>query len=248
MIIGIGAAKSMSLDLAILMIAALVSFMIKQPLTLVVKVLSGRRGEPDWGPGLVWTLVYVVVITTAATALALRGHARVLATGLAGAPLFAWHLWLVSRGEERRQIVVDILAAGALALTAPAAYWTCGGPDAVAPWTLWALTWGQSAASIVHAFLRLDQRRLKEVPSVAERWRAGVPSLVCHGACLALAGILSAFGMAPRWSALAFVVPLVDGIEGVARPPVGVKPGHIGMRQLAVTSAFSALLLLAYLV
>ncbi|MBI5094724.1 MAG: YwiC-like family protein [Candidatus Hydrogenedentes bacterium] len=248
MIVGIGAARHLTPELALLIGAALSGFMIKQPLTLVVKVMSGRRGSPDWGPGIAWTLIYTVVVSAFAAALAMAGHVRVLLTGAVGLPLFAWHLWLVSRGEERRQIVVDIAAAGVLALTAPAAYWTCGGADASVPWVVWVLTWLQSSASIVHAFLRLQQRKLKEAPSLSERWRSGVPSLLHHVLNVAVAIVLAVGGLAPALTAVAFIVPLADGIEGVMRPPVGVKPGRIGMRQLGVTSVFAGLMLIAYLV
>jgi len=248
LIIGVGAARHIPVDFWILLTAAFAGFMIKQPLTLVVKVLSGRRGAPDWGPGVAWSSAYTMVLVVVSALLAARGHARVLLTGIAGVPLFAWHLWLVSRGEERRQIVVDILAAGVLALTAPAAYLTCGGADPFTPWTLWLLTWLQSSASIVHAFLRLDQRRLKGLPSLDERWRSGIPATLHHIINVVVATALTAAGVAPRWTPLAFVIPLLDGIEGVARPPVGVKPGQIGMRQLAVTSAFVMMMLAAYLI
>lgn len=248
LIVGVGAARHLTPDLLLLIAAALAGFMIKQPLTLVVKVLSGRRGIPDRGPGIAWTLVYSVVLIVVSVALIAVGHARVLLTGVVGLPLFTWHLWLVAKGDERRQIVVDIAAAGVLALTAPAAYWTCGGGDATVPWVVWTLAWLQSSASIVHAFLRLQQRRLKGTPSRAERWRSGAPSLAHHILNSAIAAILAFAGYAPPLAPVAFVVPLADGIEGVARPPVGAKPGQIGMRQLVVTSLFAALLLAAYIV
>ena len=47
-----------------------------------------------------------------------------------GSLVFAWYLWLVGRREERRQIGMELLATGVLALTAPAGYWVgVGRPD-----------------------------------------------------------------------------------------------------------------------
>ena len=57
-----------------------------------------------------------------------------------------------------------------------------------------------------------------------------------------------AIGQAPPLTILAFVIVLLDAVDTVARPTPGARPAVIGMRQLAVTTAFVAVMVVAYLV
>jgi hypothetical protein len=59
---------------------------------------------------------------------------------------------------------VEIVASGILALAAPAAFWVGRGYPDPQGWVLFGLVWLQSAASIVYAYLRLEQRSLTDVP------------------------------------------------------------------------------------
>ena len=85
----------------------------------------------------------------------MRGFGYLLYLAIPGVFVFAWYLVLLSRRAERRQWLVEILAAGALALNAPAAMWIGLGVPDPSGWLLWALVWAQSAASIVYTYLRL---------------------------------------------------------------------------------------------
>ncbi|MFN2236858.1 MAG: hypothetical protein ACK2U1_21730 [Anaerolineales bacterium] len=89
----------------------------------------------------------------------MRNVGFVLYLSIPGVFVFGWHLWLVSQRAERRQIGVEIVASGVLALSAPAAYWTSVGETDPLGWWLWILTWLQSAASIVYAYLVLGAKR-----------------------------------------------------------------------------------------
>ena len=103
-------------------------------------------------------------------ALILLGDGYVTYLAVPGIPVFAWHLWLVSRRLERRQAGVELVATGVLSLAAPGAYWV--GIQRYDPlgWWLWLLTWLQSAASILYAYLRLEQRLLPQIPARSVQW------------------------------------------------------------------------------
>ena len=118
-----------------LMIEAVFAFLIRQPITIAVKAYSGRRARTDLAAARFWIVVYGFVILTAIAGLILAGAGYILILAVPGIPVFAWHLWLVSRREERRQVNVEIIATGVLALAAPAAYWVgIGGYDSTGWW------------------------------------------------------------------------------------------------------------------
>ena len=96
------------------------AFLIRQPFTIAIKVYSGRRSKGDLSTAQFWMMVYGVIALLAILGLTLNGFAYVLYLAIPGIPVFAWHLWLVSRREERRQAGIEIVATGVLALAAPA--------------------------------------------------------------------------------------------------------------------------------
>ena len=141
---------------------------------------------------------------------------------------------------------VDILAAGTLAIAAPAAYWISASSIDPAGWWLWVLSWLQSAASIVYAFLRLDQRGMKETPGNKEKWQMGLRAVMYSGFNLALAAISSAIGWLPGWIWLPYLVQFSEVVWGITHPALGAKPTAIGFRQLAISSIFTVLFILLW--
>jgi hypothetical protein len=172
-----GALKPESLNL---IVAAMGAFLLRQPVSMAVKAYSGRRPRADLPAARTWMLVYGALILLALAGLVTGGVAYILYLAIPGIPVFVWHLVLVSRRAERRQAGMEILATGALSLAAPAAYWIGQGRYDPLGWALWLLTWLQSAASIVYAYLRLEQRtmgvnRHAELDEAAELARPGHP-------------------------------------------------------------------------
>src|SRR5512139_1004192 len=174
LLIGLFAGGHFSLTSLYLIIAAIAAFLLRQPVTMAVKVYSGRRPKSDLPAVRFWIVIYGAIILLALAGLLVAGAGYILFLAVPGALVFAWHLWLVSRREERRQINVEIIATGVLALAAPAAYWVGIGHYDPTGWWLWVLTWLQNAASIVYAYLRLEQREWKQAPPRSELWRSGL--------------------------------------------------------------------------
>jgi len=106
-----------------------------------------------------------------------EGYFYILYLAIPGIPVFVWHLYLVSKRAERKQAGVEILATGALSLVAPAAFWIGQGGYNPLGWALWLLTWLQSAASIVYAYLRLEQRGQAKGQERSGQWNMGVRAL-----------------------------------------------------------------------
>jgi hypothetical protein len=255
LLIGIFAGGRFDLALFSLVIAAMATFLIRQPVTILVKVYSGRRPKSDLAAAYFWVAIYSIIILFALTALVFMGFGYILYLAIPGVPVFAWHLWLVSRREERRQAGVEIIATGVLSLAAPAAYWVGVGRYDHTGWWLWILTWLQSAASIVYAYLRLEQRNLSVTSTLnklsqrAERremWKMGSRAFAYTTFNLAASLTLGIASVLPRLIFIPHLVQWAETMWGIFHPAAGWKPTRIGIRQLIVSTLWTILFIITW--
>jgi hypothetical protein len=239
LLVGLFAGKQFSLASLYLMSAAIAAFLVRQPVTMAVKAYAGRRAKTDLPATRLWIGIYGVIILLALVGLVREGFTYVLLLAVPGAPVFAWHLWLVSKREERRQVNVEILATGVLALAAPAAYWVGTGRYDPMGWWLWAL-------SIVYAYLRLDQREWRKVPSHSEMWKAGLCAIAYTTFNLVLSFVLGLLSLLPRLIFLPYLVQWLETLWGIFHPAVKWKPTRIGIRQLIVSILWTILFILTW--
>jgi hypothetical protein len=242
LLIGLFAGKQFSFTSFYLIVAAMAAFLIRQPLTIAVKIHSGRRAKDELPATLFGMMVYGAIAVLALSGLLLEGFGFILYLAVPAAPVFAWHLWVVSRRAERRQAGIEIVATGVLALAAPAAYWVGIGHYDPTGWWLWILCWMQTAASIVYAYLRLEQREWTSLPNRWLRFRAGWRAYLYTSFNLMIVIIL---GMGVEFlSKLLFIPYLIQWLEmlwGVDHPAIGWKPTRIGIRQLIVSTLWTIL-------
>jgi hypothetical protein len=229
-----------------LIVAAFSAFLIRQPTTIAIKVYSGRRPKRELNPAIFWMAVYTLIGGLSLVGLILHGYGYVLYLAIPGLPVFAWHLYLVSRRSERRQLGIELVGSGVLALAAPAAFWVgIGEPDSTG-WILWGLIWLQSAASIVHAYLRLEQRNLSSLPTLTQRFKMAGRALAYSAFNLFLVLALSIARFVPALLPLPFALQFAETLWGSIRPAIGYKPTAIGIRQLLVSSLFTVLFILTW--
>lgn len=246
LLIGLFAGRQWTAGSLSLIVAAMAAFLIRQPVTIAVKVYSGRRPKRELSSAWFWIILYGVIGLAAFGLLAAQGFAYLAILALPGVPVFIWHLYLVRQRAERRQAGVEVVASGVLALAAPAAYWVgVGHPDA-SGWWLFALTWMQSAASIVYAYLRLEQRELKSVPDPLARLRMARRPVMYTTFNLAWVIFLSIFQVLPTLLPLPYLLQWGETLWGTFRPAVGVKPTLIGIRQTIVSTIFTVLFIFAW--
>ena len=229
-----------------MIIGLLAAFLLRQPVAIAVKVYSGRRSHSDLPAARFWILIYCVFALAAFTKLLSSGFTFLIYLALPGLLVFIWHLWLVSRRQERRKPGVEILGSGVLALSAPAAFWVGQGMVEPMGWLLFILTWMQSAASIVYAYLRLEQRELKELPDLPSRFHMGRRALLYTTFNFLAVAALCTAGILPRFVWVPFALQWVETIWGTAHPAIGYKPTAIGIRQLIVSSLFTVLFILTW--
>jgi YwiC-like protein len=246
LLIGIFAGGRLSSASLFLVIAALSAFLIRQPVTILVKAYSGRRSQRDIPVARFWAMVYSLFGFAALAGLISQGFAFLLILAIPGAPVFAWHLYLVSQRAERRQLGVELVGTGVLALAAPAGFWVGSGSFDPTGWWLFILTWFQSAASIVYAYLRLEQRRLTEKPDLTTRIQMGRRALLYAMFNFTMVFTLSVAGMLPFWLFTPYLLQLWETGLGLVNPAIKVKPTLIGIRQLVVSSIFTILFIIAW--
>lgn len=228
-----------------LIVAAMSAFLIRQPMTVAVKAFSGRRPKTDLPAARFWLLVYGFIAALALLGLILDGFGYILYLAVPGIPVFAWHLWLVSKRAERRQEGVEVIATGVLSLAAPAAYWVGIREYDAFGWWLWALTWLQSAASIIYAYLRLGQRELEpdqaSAKSRSDWWRMGSRAFLYTSFNLVFSLGLGVANLIPRFVFVPFLLQWAETVWGISNPAVGWKPTRIGIRQLIVSILWTVL-------
>ena len=246
LLIGLIAGGRWSSASAYLIIAAMAAFLIRQPVTIAVKAYSGRRSKRDLPAASFWIVFYTLFGSLPMIGLVLSGYGYLLYLALPGIPVFVWHLVLVSRRAERRQAGVEVVASGVLALAAPAAYWVGVGHPDPQGWWLFALSWMQSAASIVYAYLRLEQRELPDIPDRSTRLRMGRRALVYTSFNLGAVAILSMLKLLPSLLPLPYLLQWCESLWGAFYPAVGVKPTLIGLRQLFVSTLFTLLFIITW--
>ena len=246
LLIGLFAGGKFKPESVNLVIAALGAFLLRQPLSIMVKVYSGRRLRGELPAARFWTFLYGIVTLLALIGLVKAGFNYLLYLAFPGVPVFAWHLYLVSKRAERRQAGVEIIATGVLSLAAPAAYWVGKGIYDFAGWWLWLLTWLQSAGSIVYAYLRLEQRVRTESPGRSEAWKMGRRALVYTSFNLALSILLGCIHVIPEWIFIPFLLQWGETLWGIFNPATGMKPTVIGVRQLIVSTLWTILFILCW--
>ncbi|OIO91130.1 MAG: hypothetical protein AUK02_00255 [Anaerolineae bacterium CG2_30_58_95] len=246
LLIGLFAGDRFTFPALYLVIATLAAFLLRQPVTLAVKAYSGRRSRDDLPAARFWIVIYGLVVLAALSCLIVNGFVYILYLSVPGLIVFAWHLYLVTRRSERRQPGVEIVASGALALAAPAGFWIGKGTYDPLGWELWLLVWMQSAASIVHVYLRLEQREQAEVPSRREQWRMAGRALLYTSFNLAAVSTISILNILPRFLFVPYLLQWAETFWGATHPALGVKPTSIGLRQLIVSTLFTILFIITW--
>lgn len=246
LLIGLFAGWNWSISYIYLIFACLSGFLIRQPLTIFVKIHSNRRSRRDISTAVFWITIYALIGGLAITGLILTGDGYLLYLAIPGVPVFAWHLYLVSKRTERRQMGVEIVASGVLALAAPAAYWIGIGSMEKMGWLLFVLVWLQSATSIIYAYLRLEQRRLNTLPSLKIRMRMATRTLLYSTFNLIFVILLSIADSLPPFLFVPFSLQWLESIWGSLKPAIGIKPTRIGIRQLIISSLFTLLFISAW--
>jgi hypothetical protein len=246
LLIGLTVGGSWSLASLLVILTAFSAFLIRQPITTAVKIASKRRPKTDLPATAFWMITYGAILMMAISGLMILGYTAFILLAIPAIPIFGWHLYLVSKRSERRQAGVEILGSGVLALSAPAAYWVGKGNYEPLGWWLFILTWLQSAASIVYAYLRLEQRELKSKPDPKTQLEMGKRALLYTTFNFLAVSVFSIGAILPPLLPIPYAFQWAETIWGCFKPAIGWKPARIGFRQLIVSIMFTVLFILTW--
>ena len=246
LLIGIFVGNTFTYGTFALIVAAMAAFLLRQPTAVMVKAYAGRRPRSDLPAARLWFGVYGVIALLALAELFQLDQGYIAVLALPGILVFTWHLYLVSRRSERRQAGVEVIATGVLSMIAPAAYWVGIRSYNSMGWWLWLLVWAQTAASIIYAYLRLEQRILTKIPERKDRQKMGWRSFLYTTFNLVASLILGWVIIIPQWIFIPFLLQWMETVWGIENPAVGWKPARIGIRQLIVSTWWTILFIVVW--
>lgn len=232
-------AEKVTVEMAALSIASIAFFLMRQPLAIFVKVMSGRRAEKDRNASVFWTMIYGVIGVSGFAYLIFAGlKVVVLLLVIPGSVMLGYQLLQVYRRNERKQKNFEMISTGLLAATAPLLLFIARGSFDISDLFLWLLLWFQSAASIEYAFSRLQQRTWKEMPDSKERIQNGMDALIKTALNLIFVYLLIQRDVVGENLWVAFLPQFVEVVLSIWKPALNAKPVAIGVRQLGVSISF----------
>ena len=229
-----------------LIVAAMAAFFFRQPVIVAVKAYAGRRPRTDLPSARFWMVIYALIALLPLIGLVQLGFLDVLLLAIPGLLIFSWYLYLVSKRAERKKEGLEVIASGVMALAAPAALWVGLGEYSPAGWTLWLLVWFQSAASIIHAYMRLGHRELDEVPERPVLWGLGRRALMYTSFNLIVAVALGILGLLPSFIFIPYLLQFIETLWWTLNPAIKAKPTTVGFRQLGISTLFTILFILTW--
>lgn len=229
----------------LLIVAATGFFLARHAAGLLIR----KRGKEGTG---FWLGVYLV-IAAAGTAPLLLAYQRLalLHVGLAVLALFVIHALLSvwpSRKRLDRSVWGEILAVGALAMTAPAAYAVARGALEVTAWYLWAACVLYFSSSVFYVKMLLAAGTVRGEPGWRERWSLGRNNVIYH--VLLLLIVLTAASQIGGWSgalaAVAYAPILLRAFRGWTRLSNRLPPlKRVGLAETFYSLWFTGFLIAA---
>lgn len=219
-LVGLALGRPWHIAQLLALILALAVFLLRQPLTVFIRVQRGRARRDDKAPALLWLCGLLTL-----TALCLAGLILLQRTALAG-------LWpvvvsmgllylgaIVRSASSVRTAWLQIVGAAGLAVTAPLAVTAASGQ--LTPWE-WGL-WGVMAGLNVLGALYIRQR----VAAAHDRPASRLPMLLGHVAgCILIVGAAWA-GQVPWLVTLAFGGLTLRAVWLTRRPPLPSPAGQM---------------------
>ena len=97
LIVGMSVGNGWNLHVFAFLFLSLSAFMVRQPLSIAVKIRSGRRSQSDNPAALFWVSIYAVLILILFGYLLIEGFFFILYLAVPGVAVFIWYLALIGK-------------------------------------------------------------------------------------------------------------------------------------------------------
>lgn len=244
LLIGIGVAAKLSVDIFLFAIVAAGFFLLRYPLMLAIK----SRSPQARADALKWSAIYgAITFVSSIALLAVTQLWLLIPLGGVGMLSLGIYLWLASRREEMTTLGEWIGIAG-LALGAPGAYLIGKGSLDATALQLYALNlfYFGGTVSYVKFKIREQPKAVSPLADLKSRLWAGRVTIAYHAMVIVIIGILTMQGWLPAIILVAFALPFCKVMSGVITRPVRLNIPRLGIIEMAFTVAFALVVLAAY--
>lgn len=231
----------------LLLVAAFGFFLARYPLATLVKLR--KRPKADKGYLWRWAAIYGgVAAVTGLWLVLVEGLGWLIMMGLLGSLLLGFHLWLVSRRKEM-SVVGELAGIFGLALGAPMAYYTAGGPLDRTAFILWLINALYFGGTVFYIKLKVrHQPRLSAPTRFSRRLLEAKACLAYQTIALTLIILLVTWQWAPLLTPLALIPATFKIILGAWRwqDKKSLSLVRLGVAEIFHALAFAGLLVLAF--
>ncbi len=244
LLVGIGAAGKITLDLVLLSVTVFGFFLLRYPLMLVIKSRPGSARTVAWR----WAAFYAAVTALAGTMLMAQTRLWLLVPmGLLGFISLSIYLWHAARRAEMSALSEWVGIAG-LALGAPGAFVVATHQLNSTAWGLYLLNVLYFGGTVFYVKFRVREqpRLLKAGADWRSRLWAGRVALLYHLLAIAAVLVFAALHLVPALVLAAFALPMCKVIGGIFSPATRVNIRRLGFIEVGLTTLFAIVVLIAY--
>lgn len=231
---------------AVLLILAVTSAFLGQH---TVRLLIRRRRQEG---KIFWLGIYLALLAAGVVPLLfVYRRTALLVVGVLAAILFGLHTLLLcwpSRKRLDRSQWGEILAVGALALTAPAAYVVSRGTLDRMAWSIWAACILYFSSGVFYVNMLLSAAKIRDHVSPHARWRVGRDLVLYHVLLIVIVAsvIVTKAGGVAWLVALAYAPVILRAFWGWATLSHTLPPlTRVGLQEVGYTLWFMSLFLIA---
>ncbi len=244
LIVGVSAARTVKLDVALFALTAFGFFLLRYPLMLALRA----RAPSTRTTALQWSVVYALFTGVCGIVLLVMTQLVALYFFAAlGFVLLTLYLVLTLQRAEMSTLGEWIGVAG-LALGAPGAYLVATRALDATAFALYGLNILYFGGTISYIKFKVREQPRMTTASTTMRARvwAGRVTLAYHLIVITLLTLAAVLGFLPLLAPIAFVLPLGKVIGGVLTRPARVNLPRLGLIELGLTLVFALVIVWAY--
>lgn len=226
--------------LALFALLALSAFLVRQPVSALLRVWRGRARREVAGLDVLWTVMLSLLIAACGLALIAMGRGALLIVAIPAGVALLVSLSIAAL-HKPRGLALEIVGALGLALASPGAYVAVTGALDGGALAAWSLSAAHSLISVLYVRLRVATRR--------DRVSRGTRASVALSHLLAFVGVLVAgtLGALPWLAILPFGLLLARALWVAWRVPPLDDVRRFGFTEMGLALVFVVLVVLAYL-